>query len=77
MLGEFAACKYASVHLRMQGLHPAVEDFRESGDLAYAYGLHSAVLQKFTCASGGDDFPSQADEALHEIDKTALVADAD
>ena len=62
------------MHLRMEGLHPSVTDLRETGDLAYAYGLYPVVLEKFLGPACGDDFPAVGLQSLYEIDKSGLVA---
>ena len=77
MGGHVTTCQYASVHLRVKGLHATVENLREASDLADADSVYSAVFQQFLCAASSHDLPSEGDESLHERHESRLVADAD
>ena len=57
----------------MKGLYATVTDFREACDLADVDNLKSCILQKLHCATGCDDFPSEADKFLREINYASLV----
>ncbi len=73
---QVTAGQDTAVHFRMQGLHPAVQDLRETGDFADADGLHTFLLEKFLGSPGGDDFPTEVHEAPDKVHEPALVADA-
>ena len=45
-----------AVHLRMQGFHTTVHDFREARHIADADGFHTGSLQGLAGAARGDDF---------------------
>ena len=74
MGGHVAAREDAAVHFRVQGLHAAVADLRETGDFADADGLHAFGLEEFLGTAGGDDLPAQVHQALDELHEAGLVA---
>ena len=59
MAVEVAAAEETSMYLRVKGLHTSVADLRESCYLADVDDLESCVLQKFHCAAGRDDLPTE------------------
>ena len=77
MFGQLAARQDPAVDLGMQGLDPAVENFRETGDFADADGLDTFFFQQLLRTSGGDDFPAEVDQAADEIHQAGLVTDTD
>ena len=77
MLGVRTHGEQSAVHLRMQGFHPAVHDFREARHLADADGLHARGLQRLAGAAGGDDCKTQFHKLLRERHHAFLVAYAD
>ena len=77
MLGELAAREDPAVDLGMEGLDAAVEDFRETGNLADADGLDTFFFQQLLRTSGGDDLPAEGDQAADEIHQAGLITDTD
>ena len=62
---------------RMNGLHPAVEHFRESGDFGdFAQGSDSGFFQDAKGPAGGNNLDAQRREGAREIDNAGLVGDA-
>ena len=75
---EVAPGKDAAVDDRMQGLDPAVEDFRGAGDLRHLADGQSAVVgEGVEGAAGADEFISGLIQPAAEFDHSGLVVYAD
>ncbi len=66
-----------SEHLRMEGLHPAAEDFREARDRRHRGDGNAGFGEGNRGASGGEDLVAQGREAPAKIHHTVLVKDGD
>ena len=66
-----------AVHLGVERLHAAAADLGESGDVADAGHLQTAVAEHLHCSAGGDDFPAHFLEGACEVHDSCLVAYAD
>ena len=74
--GKVPACQDSAVHLRVQSLHPAVQDLGETRNFADAYGPDALALEELLRAPGGDYLPTEIYKALHEGNQARLIADA-
>ena len=66
-----------SVNLRMEGLDPAVTDFREAGHVAYAGDGQSCLFQHLHRPAGGKQLPTQRHKFAGEFNHARLVANTD
>src|SRR4029453_4257893 len=73
--GAPATGQDAGVDLRVQGLHAAVEDLGEPGDLGDAGDLHSLLGQLLGGAAGGDDLEAAVGQAAREVGDAFLAVD--
>src|SRR5262249_28592707 len=72
-----AQVKEAAVHFRVKRLHPAVEDFREAGEVRDLDRLDFFVAQKFERAAGGNDLDALFLELARELDYAGLVGNGE
>src|SRR5690606_16847267 len=74
--GEVGATEDRSVNERVQGLDPAVHDFREAGISANIDDSDAEVLEELRSAPGGNNLRTHLDQALDKGAEVGLVADA-
>ena len=67
----------AGVHPRVQGLDPAVEHLRETGQLLHPGDGNTFFGNGFRGRAGRDDLHAGVSEPFGEFDQTGLVVDAD
>jgi hypothetical protein len=72
---EIPAGQQAGMDSGVKGLHPAVENLRESGHLVHRRHRQPGFLEAGRRAAGGHQLPPQLHQAPGESDDTALVAD--
>jgi hypothetical protein len=75
--GHRAARQDAGRHARVNGLHPAIEHFGETGDFADILDGEAGVAQQPRGATGGDQFPAELAEAAGEIRQSGFICDAE
>ena len=68
-----AQVEQRAVHLRVQRLHPAIEHFRESGEVGNVARLDSCLPQQARRAAGGNDFDALFLELAREIGHAGFV----
>ena len=74
---QVAPGQQAPMHLRVQGLHATVADFRKARDFADADGLHAFLLQQALRAARGNDLPAEPGKGRGKGCHARLVAYAD
>jgi hypothetical protein len=57
----------------MQGFHPAVHDFRKTGDVADVANGEPCIAQRLRGAAGGHQFDATCGERAGEVDQAGLV----
>ena len=67
------AAEQAAVDLRMQGLDPAVHDFREAGDVGDVAHRQAGVAQRARGAAGGKQLDAMRGERARQFDQAGLV----
>src|SRR5665647_411125 len=72
MLGNSPG-QYAAMNFGMQGLDPAIQNFRKTGNISYFYNLNASLSQGFIGTSGGDDFITQSLQTSGKINYTCFV----
>lgn len=72
-----AAREDAAVDARVKGLHPAVKDLREAGDVADRHRRDAGLDERREGAAGADELEPQLREAASELLEATLVVDAD
>ena len=77
VVGNIPPGKKGSVDLRMEGLDPAVTDFREARDIADRSHRKACFLQHLHGTAGGEDLPTHGDQFAGELDNARLVTDTD
>ena len=70
---KVAASEKSSVDFWMEGFHPAVANLGKTGYLADIDDFKSCFLQKFHCAAGCDDVPSERLEFSGEFYYASLI----
>ncbi len=75
--GIVSSMENASVHLRMQSFHPAIQHLRESGQIGDVFDANTRIAQQLRRATCGDQFYSHAGELLGKFDQTSLVGNAE
>src|SRR3984893_11339930 len=77
MFGFALIGEQAGMHMRVQGLDPAVEHLREPGDLLDGSDRNTCPCNGFGCRTGGHDVDSGLMQAAGQLGETGLVVDAD
>ncbi len=68
-----AALQNAAVHLGMQRLDPAVQDFRMSGMRRYVRHGHAGFAQRCRRAAGGQEFDAETGQAPGQVRQPGFV----
>ncbi len=71
-----APAEQATVDFRMQGLDPAVHDFRKSGDVGDFTHGESRFAQRACGAAGGNEYDAERVQATRQVDEAGLVGHA-
>ena len=77
MLGVIEHGEQSGVDHRMQGLHAAVEDLGETGDVRDLARGDVVLLQERECAARGDDLDAPCMQCRGKGDEPAFVRNAD
>ena len=77
MLGEVAAVEEAAMDFRMQGLDPAIEHFREAGEVRNLNHRNAEGGDEFRGAAGGKDLHPVSVETFGKLVESGLVGDRD
>jgi hypothetical protein len=75
VLGQIAPRQQATVHLGMQGLHPAIQHLWKCGHLGHLRDWQALVGQQLGRAAGGNEGHAQAVQGLGQLDDAAFVGD--
>ena len=73
VLGIVADRQQSAMHLRMQGLDPAVHHFRKTGQLRNIRDLQSRGRDRLGGAAGGDEVDAVAGKRAGEFDQSGFV----
>ena len=61
----------------IQGLHPAIEDFRKSRQIRHLPHWYAVRSEQARCAARGNDFDVEADQSFGKLDNARFVIHAD
>ncbi len=74
---DIRAAEQAAVDFRMQGLDPAVHDFRKAGDPADLGHVEAGIAQRPRGAAGGNQLGPARAQRPRQIDQPGFVGDAE
>ncbi|MNM83567.1 hypothetical protein D3C81_956300 [compost metagenome] len=77
VLGQVAAGQDATVHLRVQRLHAAVQHFRKAGVVGHLRHGQAGVGQQLGGAAGGKQHHAERVQVAREIDDAGLVGNGE
>ena len=77
MFGFALIGEQAGMHVRVQGLDPAVEHLGEAGDLLDWRDRNTDACNGFGCRTGGHDVHPGVVQAAGQLGEPGLVVDAD
>ena len=66
----------ATVHSRVQRLHPAIEHFGKAGERGDVFHLDAAFPQQFSGAAGGDQVHLHCCQPPGKLHHAGLIGDA-
>ena len=70
---QLAAGQQAAVHLGVQGLHAAVQHFRELGDFGHLGHGQAFLGQQLRSATGGQQLDAQGVQGFGKVNNAGLV----
>ncbi len=74
---DAATAEDTAVDFRVQGLHPAIHHFRETGVVRHFHSVHGVVAQQLEGTAGGENLHAQGLQFTSEIKDPGLVGNAD
>ena len=77
VVGVVAAGEDAAVDGGVEGLHPAAQHLRGTGDLAHLGDGPAGGTERLGCAAGGDQLDIVGGERSGEVDEAGLVVDGE
>ena len=69
-------CEHTPGDARVNRLHPAIENFREAGEIGDIPHCQARFLQRARGASGGYEFHSHRSEAARKFGDSDFIGDA-